>query len=96
MSQPVETSIDVARGVTLAGVYHPPTRGNRTTPGESGYVDADTLRLDGRPDRVAQWLSDEGVDPSDWNDWRRHQYLEGLADDLRERVESLRCEKEAA
>lgn len=78
-----------APGVEVSGLYHDTDRGDFWTPTNHSWVDPDSLEITGRPDLVAQYLADNGIDASEWDEKpdSRGGYLADLANDLREHVE---------
>ncbi len=89
-SMPEYTSMDVAQGVEVSGLYNPGSPGNRVTPPTDSWVDTDSLSFQGRPDRVAKYFESEGVDPLSWMLPQNANFTESLATELREHHEKNR------
>ena len=85
ISRTSRVSMEVARGVEVRGVYHDRQSGDPDTPAAESWVDPDSLEIAGRPDLVAQYLADEGIDAADWdlNPEARASLLADLAESLR-------------
>jgi hypothetical protein len=78
--------MEVAPGVMLEGQFHAGSTGDRDVPGESSWVDVDSLKVSGRPDLVALWVFDACPDLGDWGEAgcpKRSAFLEELAGRLR-------------
>lgn len=83
-------AMDLAPGVMLQGKFHAGTTGDRDTPGESSWVDVDTLDIAGRPDLVALWVFNNCPTLMDWDGEqcpKRAEFLEDLANQLRDHHE---------
>lgn len=81
--------MEVTAGVEISGMYHPAQRGDRDTPAVHSWVDPDSIKITGRPDRVAYWFYDSGVSPGRWDEAAslRGAFMHDLAEDLRIRHE---------
>ena len=66
--------------MTLTGCYTPRTSGDRTTPGEAGFVDVDSLCLSGGPIQLAEWIGDRAM--GFWMLEAKRDWLEALAERL--------------